>query len=174
MAFAGLTTGVYTCVSGFINNIAKGNGLSGVGLYFIIYTATLMLSKRIISVCSKNIEQHKLLIPFTILFIISLLIIANARSIPMLYIGAIVIGVGNGCTSVITQVLSQQRVDNSQRGIASATYFTGKSIGTSLLPSVAGAIAGVLGYQIALEIMSIALVACLVIYFVFNREFLPE
>lgn len=145
----------FSCVSSFISQLAEYNGVSNVGVFFIIYALCVTLFRPIVNKICEKFGEEKIILPCCLLFAVSLALGGVAKSMAQYWIMAILMAMGYGSAFVVLLIIANNRVTSNKRGVASSTYFCGIDIGYSLGPVMGGAVAGKFGYNIMMFVMVI-------------------
>ena len=138
---------VYNSITTFLITYATEVGIANPSLFFTVYSVMIL----IVRLNSGKIVDRKgpgyILVPAGFFFCGCLLLLANLRNAPMLYLAAVCMGFGYSGNLSTLMAVSFKRAAPNQRGIASSTINVGMDVGTGVGATVAGAIAGWVGYQ---------------------------
>ena len=158
----------YAASYGFVvvYGIAEGMPAEQVGLFFTAYAIVLLVSRPLLGKLADRVGYRKVLGPGIVAFAISFVILANAHTIPVLLLSAVVSSFGYGSASPLLQALAMKRTPRQKQGAASCTYYFGADIGFIIGPNVAGWIVAVWGYQVMWYTLIAPLAIALVFLFV--------
>ncbi len=153
----------------FISTFAAEQGLSGAGLFFTI-EAFFLFSIRL---CSNRISRRlgnfgSLLLGFSIMTI-SFFLMACVKSDALLFLTAVLYGVGSGFIYPILNVLAVAPVPSHHRGKATSTYFAANDIGVGLGALGWGIIADAAGYRSVFSLAGAVALLCLPLAWHFFR-----
>jgi MFS family permease len=168
----------YGSVNTFIAMMAQEAGIAHAGLFFIIGTLFIFISRPFGGRLFDSKGAFAVVLPGGILFIIALCLIVTAKSLPVLLIASMFYGLGGGVLlpSLMTWMLNVVRAD--RRSAASATFYNMLDIGTSSGLLVLGSLAGTTGYigmyKYIIGIMLCFIAFCLIQNFLKPRKNLNE
>lgn len=171
-----------TCINSFIIVYADALGVSGIAIYFTIYSVGLMIFQPIFGRLADRFGITKIVIFGTVTYAIALLVISSARSLPVFMIAAALASLGYGALHPTMQSLTIQCAEEGKRGAASNTYYFCLNICMTIAPSVAGGIADyfigkgatlAVGYANMYRLVCIPIMMALV-YYMIRRKELPK
>ena len=138
---------VYTSITTFLILYATETGISNPSTFFTVYSVAIL----IVRLNSGKIVDRKgpeyILIPAGFFFCGCLLVLANLKNAPMLYLSAALMGFGYSGNLSTLMALSFKRAPKDKRGAVSSTINVGMDVGTGIGSTVAGILAGWMGYQ---------------------------
>ena len=156
----------YGSVNTFIIMMANEAGISNAGLFFIIGTIFVFVSRPFGGRIFDKKGPLWVILPGGISFVIALFILINARSLNVLLISSVFYGIGGGLLlpALMTWMLNMVRSD--RRSGASATFYNMLDIGTSGGIIFLGSIAGTVGYINMYKYVIGAMILFLVFFFI--------
>ena len=136
----------YGSVNTFIAMMANEAGIEGAGLFFIVGTCFIFISRPFGGRLLDQKGAFAVVMPGAVLYLAALLIIIQATSLTMLMGASVFYGLGAGLLlpALMTWMLNAVRAD--RRSAASATFYNMLDIGTSTGILVLGGAAGTIGY----------------------------
>lgn len=152
----------YGSVNTFIAMMAAEAGIESAGLFFIVGTCFIFISRPFGGRLLDRRGAFAVVIPGALLYSAALGLILMADSLPMLLGASVLYGLGAGLLlpALMTWMLNAVRAD--RRSAASATFYNMLDIGTStgilVLGSLAGSVGYIAMYQYVLAIMGVFLV----------------
>lgn len=168
---------VYICYSGimsFLITYAKDINLShAAGYYFLLYAATVIVTRPI---SGRYIDRHgpnRIMIIATVSIAVGYVILANATNAVALLLSAVFIGFGVGNAHSTGQITVANITPTDQLGKANATYYIMIDVGTSIGPFLIGSLIPVAGYQLTFTFIAVFALIALALYvvlFMRNRK----
>lgn len=136
----------YGSINTFIAMMAAEAGISNAGLFFVVGTFFIFLSRPFGGRLLDRYGAFAVVIPGALLYCVALALILVAGSLPMLLTISVFYGLGAGLLlpALMTWMLNVVRAD--RRSAASATFYNMLDIGTSTGIVVLGSLAGTVGY----------------------------
>ena len=136
----------YGSVNTFIAMMASEAGISSAGLFFIVGTFFIFLSRPFGGRLLDRYGAFAVVIPGALLYCVALALILAAGSLPVLLTASVFYGLGAGLLlpALMTWMLNVVRAD--RRSAASATFYNMLDIGTSTGIVALGSLAGTVGY----------------------------
>jgi MFS family permease len=129
-------------------------GLHQMGLYFTIYAITMIATRPLFGRLADRWGAELMLLPTTVIFAASFIMLVHMNTLPMLVATAIVAGMGFGSCVPLVQTISMQKAPANRRGAASNTSFIGLDTGALIGPVVAGHIIDGLVVQTGSEVVA--------------------
>ncbi|MGN7476398.1 MFS transporter [Solibacillus silvestris] len=167
-AIACLIAFSYASVLSFLSLYAEEKNLLGAASYFYAVFAVAMISIRpFTGKIYDTLGAKYVIIPSFFLFMIGLVILANADQSVTFLLSAIFIGAGYGTLTTSFQSLCIQSTSAKRSGYATATYFTLFDIGIAIGSYVLGIVAVNLGYELVYISSAALLVVVFIIYMLF-------
>ena len=136
----------YGSVNTFIAMMAAEAGIQSAGLFFIVGTFFIFLSRPFGGRLLDRYGAFAVVIPGALLYCVALVLILAAGSLPMLLTASVFYGLGAGLLlpALMTWMLNVVRAD--RRSAASATFYNMLDIGTSTGIVILGSLADTVGY----------------------------
>lgn len=162
-------------VQNFLTLYASSIGLSGIGFYFTIQAAFMILSRLSSGKMAARLGTYKAI--FIGLFIVAIAFfgLSFARNIVMLYICAAVYGFGAGLCFPMLQVLTMSGVSRARRGTANSTYLASWDIGSGLGAAIWGYTIDFSGsYSLIYLLSGIIMVLDLLMAFYLSKKYPSE
>jgi len=146
-------------------------GIEGIEWYFLLYAIALLISR---TFAGKLYDQkgHRFVFPAgSIMIMGAMILLAWVPNSTILYLAAIIYGLGFGTVQPALQAWSVQNSPISRRGMANATFFSFFDLGVGLGAILFGQIAFWLDYHSIYIASAISVfIAILLYYTVFGRE----
>ena len=117
---------------------AASLGIGNIGIFFTVYAIVLLAARPLFGRLADKAGMDRVLIPSFGIFALSFVVVALARSLPMLLLGAALAALGYGALNPIIQTLCIRTVAPERRGVASNTEFFGMDLGYFLGPLLGG------------------------------------
>ncbi len=128
----------YSTYTGFMVPFGEELGLKDVGVFFSVLAVGMLAIRVCSGWLSEKLGLQNVLAAGTVLFLVSFLIVGNARSLTGIVAGAAVAAVGFGNASPLSQALTMQTEAKERRPVASNTLYLGMDVGFFLGPMIAG------------------------------------
>ncbi|HHX75048.1 MAG TPA: MFS transporter, partial [Firmicutes bacterium] len=122
----------------YMEPYAQANNIPNVGLFFTIYAFVLFAARPASGRLVDKYGIPKVLIPGSLIFALSFLVVGLGNSFPAVVAAAILAPLGFGLAQPAIQVMALQSVEPVRRGVASNTNFFGIDLGFFVGPSLAG------------------------------------
>ena len=126
-----------------------------------------------IRLCSNQISRKlgnfgSLLLGFSVM-VLSFFVIASVRSNLVLFLAAVLYGVGSGFIYPVLNVLAVAPSPSYRRGKATSTYFAASDIGAGLGALCWGVAADLAGYRTVFSLAGVVALCCLPLVYCFFR-----
>lgn len=148
-AVMSLTAVSFGAFVSFITLLMKQRSIPGTGHVFTILAAALILTRPLAGIIVDRKGPSPVVVPGGILVTAGLLILAQAHSLAGALAFAAVYGVGFGMVQPTLQALSIDLVPSSNRGAATAVFFSAFDLGIGLGAMALGPVAQFFGYEAA-------------------------
>ncbi len=115
IAFYSLAQILYTI---YMEPYAKSLGIGNIGLFFTVYALVLLATR---TICGRLVDRYgipKILIPGTVIFALSFLVVGLGKSLPTMLIGAALASMGFGSAQPAIQIMCMKSVRPIRRGVA--------------------------------------------------------
>ena len=122
-------------------------GVSGIQWYFMIYAASLMVTRLYAGQIYDRKGHQAIYIPSALLITVAMLLLAWMPNTTILYIAAILYGLGFGSVQPALQAWAVEKAADNRKGIANATYFSFFDLGIGIGAIVFGQIGYWLDYR---------------------------
>jgi MFS family permease len=139
-------TMVYGCMYSFMFQAAQEHGVPGIDIFFTIYAITTVIIRPATAALGDRFGQGRLIAPCALVAAVGLAVCANAHSLAMYLVAAVLLAIGYGSASIVLLVICAQRVRPERRGLACGTYYMGMDLGTGVGPVIGGVVAFAFGY----------------------------
>lgn len=126
--------------SAYLVPYAAEKGFSGIALYFTFYAIAILISRPLFGKLVDKLGGTTIFIPCVLFLMITFVILWLAKSIIVVYIGALIAGIGFGGAFPSIQAVCLQTMPPIKRGVASNTNFLGVDLGMFSGPALAGVV----------------------------------
>ena len=160
----------YGSVNTFIAMLANETGIGHAGLFFVIGTLFIFISRPFGGRLFDRKGPFFVILPGSIFFIVALVLIFMAMSLPLLLLASVFYGLGGGLLlpALMTWMLNLVRAD--RRSAAGATFYNMLDIGTSSGLILLGSLAGSIGYAAMYRYVAVIMVV-FVLFFLLQNHF---
>lgn len=163
-AYAGVVT--------YVPSYTSSLGLGTMGAFYFVYAFFLLATRVVVGKITDKQGMTKVIIPGIILLTITFLCLAFARSTAMFMIAAVLFGLGYGSIQPTLYAIVVSLCPPSNRGIASATFFSSMDLGIGLGALVWGILSQSLGFSaIYLGCILCMILASFAYYFKLRNQF---
>ncbi|MCM3602936.1 MFS transporter [Robertmurraya korlensis] len=158
-------------IASFLPLYTVKKGIEGIEWYFLLYAIALLISR---TFAGKLYDQkgHRFVFPAgSIMIMAAMILLAWIPNSTILYLAAIIYGLGFGTVQPALQAWSVQNSPISRRGMANATFFSFFDLGVGIGAILFGQIAFWLDYHSIYIASAVSVfIAILLYYTVFGRE----
>ena len=160
----------YGSVNTFIAMLANETGIGHAGLFFVIGTLFIFISRPFGGRLFDRKGPFFVILPGSIFFIVALVLIFMATSLPLLLLASVFYGFGGGLLlpALMTWMLNMVQAD--RRSAAGATFYNMLDIGTSSGLILLGSLAGSIGYAAMYRYVAVIMVV-FVLFFLLQNHF---
>ena len=160
----------YGSVNTFIAMLANEIGIDHAGLFFVVGTLFIFISRPFGGRLFDRKGPFFVILPGSIFFIVALVLIFMAMSLPLLLLASVFYGFGGGLLlpALMTWMLNMVQAD--RRSAAGATFYNMLDIGTSSGLILLGSLAGSIGYAAMYRYVAV-IMAAFVLFFVLQDHF---
>ena len=137
----------YSLYNSYIVPFGEEVGIDRIGIFFTVLACVMLGSRPLSGWLTDKFGLRKTLIPAILLFIISFIIVANSKSLPVILIGAVVAAAGYGAANPAGQSMCMQCETPVRRAVASNTLYIGMDIGFFLGPLLGGFVKDAANYR---------------------------
>ena len=160
----------YGSVNTFIAMLANEIGIDHAGLFFVVGTLFIFISRPFGGRLFDRKGPFFVILPGSIFFIVALVLIFMAMSLPLLLLASVFYGFGGGLLlpALMTWMLNLVQAD--RRSAAGATFYNMLDIGTSSGLILLGSLAGSIGYAAMYRYVAVIMVD-FVLFFLLQNHF---
>ncbi len=160
----------YGSVNTFIAMLANEIGIDHAGLFFVVGTLFIFISRPFGGRLFDRKGPFFVILPGSIFFIVALVLIFMAMSLPLLLLASVFYGFGGGLLlpALMTWMLNMVQAD--RRSAAGATFYNMLDIGTSSGLILLGSLAGSIGYAAMYRYVAVIMVV-FVLFFLLQNHF---
>ncbi|MEQ6376583.1 MFS transporter [Bacillaceae bacterium S4-13-58] len=133
-------------IASFLPLYAVQKDIAGIELYFLFYALALMLSRTFAGKIYDSKGHQAIFIPGTILILIAMLLLSWLPNSYILYLAAIVYGLGFGTIQPALQAWAIEQAPQNRKGMANATFFSFFDLGVGVGAILFGQIGHWFGY----------------------------
>lgn len=144
------------------------------GLFFLIYAATLLLSRPIAGKLSDRYGETFVITPALIMTVIALFILSAATGVWSVVISAILYGIGFGAAQPALQASIIRLVQPDQIGVANASFTTAADLGIGIGAILLGWLSQFLNYQGLFIVSALFSIISLVVFLFFVKRLLEN
>lgn len=156
-------------LSSFVLLFGESRGITGISLYFTVYSCFLFLSRPLSGKLSDSRYGRYVYYPALFLSIIGLTVLIFAYSLPGVLTAAVFLALGIGSATPQLQSFCIKILGKEKVGLATGTFYLGSDIGQGLGPMFAGVICGIFGYGVLFACcIGVLCIGC-AIYTIFMR-----
>ncbi|MBO4365466.1 MAG: MFS transporter [Eggerthellaceae bacterium] len=137
-AVLGLFATAYGATTSYLVLYGTKLGISHLGAYFMVYAFCLMATRPLFGSLSDRFGAHRILIPGTLCFAASYVMLAHVHSFSSLMVVAVMASAGFAACVPLVQSMAMTSVPPQRRGAACNTVYTGLDLGNLLGPIIAG------------------------------------
>lgn len=161
---------IYGSILTFIPSYAAYRGINNIGIFYTVYAAAILFIRLFAGKLADHYGFTKVFVPGVLMLVMSLILLAFAKSYVIFLLVAVLFGLGYGSAQPIlnTIVISLSPID--RRGIANATFFSTMDIGIGVGAIVWGMLSQVAGFPVVYGAAAFCGVISLVIYLVVLRK----
>ena len=151
-------------IASFLPIYSAQKGIEGIHWYFLLYALALMISRTFAGRLYDQRGHQAVFIPGALLIIISMLLLAWLPNSLMMFIAAILYGLGFGTVQPALQAWSVKEAPSNRRGMANATFFSFFDLGVGIGAILFGQIAYMFGYSMIYIVSAISVLCSIVLY----------
>jgi len=137
---------IWGTLTAFFPLYALNHGVSNPGFFFAAYAVVLILGRTLGGRILDQYSREKIILPCLTTYILSMVILAFSKTLPMFILVAIIWGIGNAFL-IPTLVAYTIELAGSSRGPAMGTFTAFADFGTGIGPMVMGIILRMTSYQ---------------------------
>ena len=151
-------------IASFLPLYSHQKGITGIEWYFLLYAIALLFSRTFAGKIYDQKGHQAVFIPGALLIIIAMGLLAWLPNSIVMYIAALVYGLGFGTVQPALQAWSVKECPPHRRGMANATFFSFFDLGVGIGAIVFGQIAHVLGYSSIYILSAISVFFSILLY----------
>ncbi len=165
-----LLSGTYFTVTSFLAIYGTDMGIVNIGFFFTVYACTMMVSRPLIGALTDKFGMVKVVIPSMGAFALSFYLISISTTLGMFLFAAVVAAFGYGCAQPAIQTLCMKAVPAERRGAGGNTAYIGTDLSNLVMPTLAGFLIQIVGYQLMWRFMIIPMAAAVAIMLGFRKR----
>lgn len=144
MVFLAVTIGG---IMTFVPTYATTRGIDNISSYFTVYALALLITRLFVGRMADKYGVSMAIIPGIILVIISFIILAFAKSLPVFLLSATLYGLGYGSSQPTLNAVMIKLCPPERRGAGNSTFYTAMDIGSGGGAMLWGVISQNFGFQ---------------------------
>ncbi|MCS0790294.1 MFS transporter [Cytobacillus pseudoceanisediminis] len=134
-------------IASFLPIYSAQKGISGIHWYFLLFAIALMISRTFAGRLYDQRGHQAVFLPGAVLILAAMFLLAWLPNSMIMYIAAILYGLGFGSVQPALQAWSVKEAPANRRGMANATFFSFFDLGVGIGAMVFGQIAHLFGYS---------------------------
>ncbi|MEH6986404.1 MFS transporter [Cytobacillus firmus] len=134
-------------IASFLPIYSAQKGIGGIHWYFLLFAIALMISRTFAGRLYDQRGHQAVFLPGAVLILAAMFLLAWLPSSVIMYIAAILYGLGFGSVQPALQAWSVKEAPANRRGMANATFFSFFDLGVGIGAIVFGQIAYLFGYS---------------------------
>jgi MFS family permease len=134
-------------IASFLPIYSAQKGIGGIHWYFLLFAIALMISRTFAGRLYDQRGHQAVFLPGAVLILAAMFLLAWLPSSMIMYIAAILYGLGFGSVQPALQAWSVKEAPANRRGMANATFFSFFDLGVGIGAIVFGQIAHLFGYS---------------------------
>jgi MFS family permease len=158
---------IWGALTAFFPLYALNHGVSNPGFFFTAYAVVLILGRTLGGKILDHYSREKIIFPCLTTYILSMVILAFSKTLPMFILVAVIWGIGNAFL-IPTLVAHTIELAGSSRGPAMGTFTALADFGTGMGPVVMGIILRMTSYQAMF--LCLALTGLLNLYLFYRKS----
>ncbi|WML42111.1 MFS transporter [Neobacillus sp. OS1-2] len=154
-------------IAAFLPLYTAEKQIAGIQFYFLIYALALMVTRTFAGQVYDRRGHIAVYIPGTLLILGAMILLAWLPNSTVLYIAAILYGLGFGTVQPALQSWAIEKVPMNRRGMANATFYSFFDLGVGIGAMVFGQIGHLLGYSSIYKTAAVSIFISMLLYFYF-------
>lgn len=154
-------------IAAFLPLFTAEKHIAGIQFYFLIYALALMVTRTFAGQLYDRRGHIAVYIPGTLLILIAMILLAWLPNSTILYIAAVLYGLGFGTVQPALQSWAIEKVPMNRRGMANATFFSFFDLGVGIGAMVFGQIGHLFGYSSIYKTAAVSIFISMLLYFYF-------
>lgn len=144
------------------------------GTFFLVYAATLVLSRPISGKLSDRYSETIVILPALAITILALIVLSFSTNLFGFIISAILYGIGFGSAQPALQAATFRLANPERIGAANASFATGTDLGLGLGAIILGWVSQKTNFQVLFLVSALSVVLSLVLFTFFVRRLLKN
>lgn len=140
------------------------------GTFFLIYAATLALSRPIAGKLSDRIGEVSVIVPALIITMAALLVLSFSTSLFGVLCSAVLYGVGFGSAQPALQALTLRMAPKERQGAANAFFSTATDLGIGLGAILLGVVSEYTSYSVLFGVSALSVFVALLLFAVYVKK----
>ena len=165
-----LVGAVYTSVSTFVRTYAREVGIANPAVFFTVYSVAILVVRLFAGRIVDKKGPEYIMVPAGVFFCGCLLTLARLNGVGLLYLAAVLMGLGYSADLSTLMAVSFKRTTKAQRGNASSTVNIGMDLGSLIGPTVAGGVKMAMGSYSGMYAVMCIPVVCATALFVWDQK----
>lgn len=150
----------------FLSSYVRAIDLADAGsFFFLVYAMAMLISRPFTGRWFDSKGENFVIYPSFLLFALGLIILSLANQGAILFLAAILTGVGFGTFASSAQALSVKLSPRHRTGLATSTYFSLLDIGAGIGPVFLGLLIPVTGFRGLYVSVAVIVLFCIVLYY---------
>lgn len=142
------------------------------GTFFLVYAATLALSRPIAGKLSDKKGETAVIVPALIITIIALIVLSLSSSLLGVLASAILYGIGFGSAQPALQAITLRLAPEDRKGAANAFFSTATDLGIGLGAMVLGVVSEYMNYHILFMVSASSVMVSFLLFMIYVRRLL--
>jgi MFS family permease len=144
------------------------------GTFFLVYAATLVLSRPFAGKLSDRYGETLVIIPAFVLTILALIVLGFSTGLFGVFAAAVLYGIGFGSAQPVLQSAIIRLARPDRKGVANASFSTATDLGIGLGAIILGWISQYTSYQILFTVSAISVMLSMLVYIGFVKRLLSS
>lgn len=158
-------------IATFLPLYTTEKGVSGIQWYFLLYALALMVTRLFAGRLYDRKGHRAIFIPASLLIMTGMLLLAWMPGEEVLYIAAVLYGMGFGSVQPALQAWSIEKTAPNRKAMANATYFSFFDLGVGIGAIVFGQIGYLFGYRSIYVTAAVSILISIMVYlWIVKRE----
>ncbi|MGC5772043.1 MFS transporter [Paenibacillus pabuli] len=142
------------------------------GTFFLVYAATLALSRPIAGKLSDKKGETDVIVPALIITIIALIMLSFATSLLGVLASAVLYGIGFGSAQPALQAITLRLAPEDRKGVANAFFSTATDLGIGLGAMALGLVSEYMSYHILFMVSALSVMVSFLLFMIYVRRLL--
>lgn len=154
-------------IASFLPLYTAQKDVQGIQFYFLLYAIALLVTRSFAGQLYDRRGHQAVFIPGTLLILVAMVFLAWLPNSLILYIAAIIYGLGFGTVQPALQAWAIEKAPLDRKGMANATFFSFFDLGVGMGAIVFGQIGHLLGYSSIYKAASLSVFISMILYLFF-------